>query len=58
MVESDEVIHVRVGDENGMDLEQLARGQGMQIPQIEENGIPAVPAFQVDAGIAERVIDQ
>jgi hypothetical protein len=58
MVEADEVVHVGMGDEGMGHFQDFSRGQGGEIPHVEEKGFFPVPQFQENPGISERVIDQ
>ena len=58
MVKTDEMIHVGVGHKDVIDFQEFSRRQEMQIADIEKNRLPAVLAFNVDAGVSERIVDQ
>jgi hypothetical protein len=58
VIEADEVIHVGVGDEDVIDLEDHAGRQVANIAQIEKQGFPAVPQIEVQGRVAERVVDK
>jgi hypothetical protein len=58
MIEPDEVIHVGVGDEDMIDLEDHAGRQGTDVTQIEEKGFPAVPHIEVQGRVPEGVVDE
>jgi hypothetical protein len=57
-VESDQVIDVRMGDENRPDLEQFAHGEGMKVPAVEEQCLAAVSQMNIKGRIAEGPVDQ
>jgi len=46
VIKADEVIHVGVGDENPVELEDRSRRQRPDVPQVEEEGFPAVPRLE------------
>jgi hypothetical protein len=58
MIETDEVVHVGVGDEDVIDLEDHAGRQVAYVAQIEKQGFPAVPQIEVQGWIAEAVVDE
>ena len=57
-VESGEMIHVGVADEDVAEAQQLARAQIRNIAEIEQHGAFLEHELAVDAGIAERVVDK
>ena len=58
VIEADEVIHVRVGDEDVVDLEDHAGRKRLDVAQIEKQGFPAVSQIQVQGGVPEGVVDE
>jgi hypothetical protein len=56
MIESDEMVHVRMRDKNCINLEDFARGQEMYISEIEEDGLSAKEEFDIRTRIAKRII--
>jgi hypothetical protein len=58
VIEADEVIHVGVGDEDVIDLEDHAGCKRLDIAQIEEQGFPAVSQIQVKGGVPEGIVDE
>ena len=57
-VEADEVIHVGVRDERVGDLEQLARREGAEVPQVEDQRAAVELQGDEQAGVPERSVDQ
>ena len=57
-VEPDEVIHVRMGDEDFSGPEQSGRPQVVVVPEVKEQGSLRPANFYVDAGVAKDVVDQ
>ncbi len=58
MVETDEVVHVGVGNEYGADFEDHAGRQSRDISQIEEKCFVMVLEFYVDRRVVEGRIYQ
>jgi hypothetical protein len=58
VIEADEVIHVGVGDEDVVDLEDHAGRKRLDGAQVKEQGFPAVSQIQVQGGIPEGVVDE
>jgi hypothetical protein len=52
------VVHVSVGYEDVTDLEGLARGEGVKIPQIEEEGALLEQKGDKEGWIVEGAVDQ
>ncbi len=57
-VEADEMIDVRVADEDVRQAQQFARRQRGNVAQVEQQRAPLVAKVDVQAGIAEGVVDQ
>src|SRR3989441_4158514 len=57
-VESNEVVHVRVGDERVHGAQQPRRAQCRVVAQIEQERAPGPADLDVQARIAERRIDE
>ena len=58
MVEPCKMIHMPVADERVADAQELARGQRAQVAEVEEQGPTLEHEVDVDAGIAERRVDE
>jgi hypothetical protein len=58
MVKANEVIHVGVGYEDVADLEGFARGEGVKVPQIEEEGALLEQKGDKEGWIVEGAVDQ
>jgi len=58
LVEPDEMVHVGVRHEDVVDLQELARRQAVQVPEIEQEGRAAVLALHVNPGVSERIVDE
>ena len=58
VVEADEVVHVRVRHEHVRDLEQRRRRLAVDAAEVEQHRPPLVAQADVEAGIAERRVDQ
>ena len=50
MVEADKVVHVGVGDEDEVDLQELARRQNVEVAKVEKKGLLPVLEIDVDPG--------
>ena len=58
MIEADEMVHVRVRNENLADLEEDGGRLTVDAAEIEQQGPSVVTEADVQAGIAERGIDE
>ena len=58
VVEADEVIHVRVRHEHMADLEQRGGRLAIDAAEVEQHGAPLMAEGDVQAGIAERRVEQ
>lgn len=58
LVETDKMIHVRMGNEDMIDLEELAGGKSVEIPEIEEKGRRPILELQIDTWIGKGIVDQ
>jgi hypothetical protein len=52
------MVHVGVGDEDMRGLQELSCGERLQIPHVEKEPPPLEEKRDVEAGIAERIMDQ
>jgi hypothetical protein len=57
-VEADEVVHVRVRHEHVREPQELARREPRVVAEVEEQRAPLEAEIDVDARVAERVVDQ
>ena len=57
-VEAHEMIHVGVRHEHVAQAQDLARGQQPDVAQIEKHGAPLEQTVDIDAGVAEGVVDE
>ena len=57
-VETKEMVHVNVGDEDVGDAQDLARGQALEITAVEQERAPIEKEIDVDAGVLEGAVDQ
>ena len=57
-IESYEVIHMRVRNEDMIDLKKFSRTQIMKITEVEKNGGASILEFYVYPRVAEGIIDQ
>ena len=57
-VEAGEVVHVGVRDEGVAHLQELARGERREVPEVEEKGAAVEMEVDVEPRVAERVVDQ
>ena len=58
MVEAEEVVHVGVGHEHMADLEGLSGGEGVKIPEIEEEGALLEQKGDEEGWIPKGAVDQ
>ena len=58
MIEADEVVDVGVGDEDMAGAQELARREGVEGAEIEEEGAAAEEEVDEDPGIVEGGVDQ
>ena len=57
-VESGEMIHVRMRDEDVREPHQLARRQRVDVADVEQQRAPLVAKVDVDPGIAECLVGE
>jgi hypothetical protein len=57
-IESDEVIHVGMGDEYMAELQQIPGRQGMDISQVEQTGAFTEEKGNKEAGVVKRTVHQ
>jgi hypothetical protein len=58
MIKTDEMVHVGVGNENVIDLQEFAGWQPVQIAEIEKKRLSLVLEVHIHTGVAEGIIDQ
>ena len=58
LVESGEMIHVPMADEDVADAKQLAIGQAGEIADVEQHRAASEPEVEQQAGIGERLVDE
>ncbi len=58
VIETDEMVHVGVGNEDVVDLQEFTRRQEMEVAEIEKERLVPVLEIHVDPGITEGIIDQ
>ena len=58
MIKTDEMVHVGMGNENVVDLQEFARRQDVDIAKVEKKGLPPVLEVHIHTGVAEGIIDQ
>src|ERR1041385_1889711 len=58
MIESREMIHVRVRDEHVRHAHQFARRQHADVAKVEQHRAALVPEIDEESGVAERLVGQ
>jgi hypothetical protein len=58
VVETDEVVHMRMGDENVTDTEQFTRGKGGKISKVEKQGPFLQGERDKEGGVSQGAIDE
>ena len=58
MIEARKVVHMRMGDKDVRQAHQLARRQRGDVAEIEKQRPPFVAKIDVQARVAERVVDE
>lgn len=58
VVETDEVVHVGMGDEDVADLQDVPGDEIPEVTQVEEDSVAPVLAVQVDNGVLEGIVDE
>ena len=58
LVETGEVVHMEMRDEDVADTQELARSQSIEIANIEQQRAPLEHKVHVKAGIVEGIVDE
>jgi hypothetical protein len=58
MVEPDEVVHVRVGDDRALDAEELPRGDVAELAEIHEDRPAFVEKVDQEPRIAAQLVEE
>jgi len=52
------MVHVGMGHEDVVDLQELPRRYGMEISEIKQQGAPPLFKLEIDSRIAEGIVDE
>ena len=58
MIKTDKMVHMGMGNENVVNLQEFAGRKVMEIAKVEKKGLPPVLEVHIHTGVAEGIIDQ